>query len=70
MNLAVHRHICRPFAVPPHTAAENLRRERECVLNLVPASMVDVVDRLAKKTTGQRPVRVAAGPAATGALSP
>ncbi|MBL0884961.1 flavin reductase family protein [Myceligenerans indicum] len=30
--------------------AQNLRRERECVLNLVPASMVDVVDRLALTT--------------------
>ncbi|GAB3161386.1 flavin reductase family protein [Myceligenerans halotolerans] len=30
--------------------AENLRRERECVLNLVPPSMVDVVDRLALTT--------------------
>jgi flavin reductase (DIM6/NTAB) family NADH-FMN oxidoreductase RutF len=32
--------------------AENLRRERECVLNLVPSGMVDVVDQLAL-TTGK-----------------
>lgn len=32
--------------------AANLRRERECVLNLVPSTMVDVVDRLAL-TTGK-----------------
>lgn len=35
--------------------AENLLRERSCVLNLPSASMVDVVDRLAL-TTGRDPV--------------
>ncbi len=35
--------------------AENLRRERSCVLNLPSAAMVDVVDRLAL-TTGRDPV--------------
>lgn len=32
-----------------HTTA-NLKRERECVLNLVPSSLVDAVDRLAMTT--------------------
>jgi flavin reductase (DIM6/NTAB) family NADH-FMN oxidoreductase RutF len=31
----------------------NLRRERECVLNLAPSSMVDAVDRLAMLTAAQ-----------------
>jgi len=34
---------------------ENLRREKQCVLNLPSADMVDVVDRLAL-TTGKNPV--------------
>ena len=43
--------------------AENLRRERECVLNLVPSGIVDVVDQLAL-TTGKpdvSPSKVAMG---------
>lgn len=35
--------------------AANLRRERECVLNLVPSTLVDAVDRLALTTGSPRP---------------